>query len=149
MDDGFDLDTLLLEDFELILSVVAGEDNSLQTELYMYYAVLKYKLFQRWGRTEDLKEAIEKGKRAVAETQEGHEAFAGRLNNLGVMLERRYKRMGKMEDLEEAIRVARQAVDVTPKDHPDLAAWLNNLGNQLKSRYERTGKWRTSKRLFE
>ena len=47
MDDGFDLDTLLLENFELILSVVAGEDNSLQTELYMHYTVLKLELFQR------------------------------------------------------------------------------------------------------
>ena len=45
MDDGFDFDTFLLEDFKLILSVVAGEDNSLQTELYMRYAVLKIKLF--------------------------------------------------------------------------------------------------------
>ena len=39
MDDGFDLDTLLLENFELILSVVTGEDNSFQTELYVHYAV--------------------------------------------------------------------------------------------------------------
>jgi len=39
MDDGFDLNTLLLKNFELILSVVAGEDNSLRTELYVHYAV--------------------------------------------------------------------------------------------------------------
>ena len=69
----------------------------------MHYAVLKLKLSQHWGRTEDFKEVIEKGKQAVAKTQEEHKAFAGRLNNLGVMLERRYERTGKMEDLEEAI----------------------------------------------
>ena len=34
----------------------------------MYYTILKIKLFQRWGRTEDLKEAIKKGKWAVIET---------------------------------------------------------------------------------
>ena len=45
MDDGFDLDTLLLENFELILSVIASKDNSLQTELYMHYTVLKLELF--------------------------------------------------------------------------------------------------------
>ncbi|KAI9786107.1 MAG: hypothetical protein M1839_007517 [Geoglossum umbratile] len=140
MDNNTDFDTYLLEDFELTLSVVAGEDKNLQTELYMHYAVLKIKLFQRWGRIQDLEEAIEKGKHAVVETQEENEAYAGRLNNLGVILEIRYERTGEMEDLEEAIRVARQAVDITPEDHPDLAAWLNNLGNQLGHRYERIGK---------
>ncbi|KAF2185927.1 TPR-like protein [Zopfia rhizophila CBS 207.26] len=106
----------------------------------MHYAVLKIKLFQRWGRIEDLEEAIEKGKHAMAETREEHKAYTERLNNLGIMLESRYMRTGNMEDLEEAIRVARQTVDVTPKDHPDLAAWLNNLGSKLVRRYERTGK---------
>ncbi|XTI93403.1 TPR-like protein [Cenococcum geophilum] len=140
MDNQTDFDTRLLENFELFSSAAADKDNNVKAELYMYYAVLKYELFQRWGRTKDLEEAIEKGKWAVAETQEEHKEFAGRLNNLGVILEIAYKRTGKMEDLEEAILVARQAVDVTPKDHPDLAAMLNNLGNQLGCRYERTGK---------
>jgi tetratricopeptide (TPR) repeat protein len=140
MDNSTNFDTYLLENFEFILSVVAGEDKNLQTKLYMHYVVLKLELFQRWGRTEDLEEAIEKGKHAVVETQEENEAYAKWLNNLGVMLESRYECTGKMEDLEEAIRMARQAVDVTPEDHPDLAGRLNNLGNKLESRYERTGK---------
>ena len=70
MDDGFNLNTLLLKNFELILSVVAGEDNSLQIELYVHYTMLKLELFQRQGRIEDLKEAIKKGKQAIIETQE-------------------------------------------------------------------------------
>jgi len=45
MDDGFDLNTLLLKNFKLILSVIASEDNSLQTELYMHYTILKLELF--------------------------------------------------------------------------------------------------------
>jgi len=68
IDNGFNLNTLLLKNLKLILSVIAGKDNSLWTELYMHYTVLKLELFQRWGRIEDLKEAIEKGKWAVVET---------------------------------------------------------------------------------
>ncbi|KAF2680637.1 hypothetical protein K458DRAFT_311228, partial [Lentithecium fluviatile CBS 122367] len=87
----------------------------------MHYAVLKTKEFQRWGRIQDLEEAIKKGKHAVAATKEDDDVYAGRLNNVGIMLECRYERTGKMEDLEEAISIARQAVKVTPEDHPDLA----------------------------
>ncbi|KAH0539149.1 hypothetical protein FGG08_004321 [Glutinoglossum americanum] len=139
MDDDVDIDTHLLENSEL-LSVVAGEDNSLKTELCMHYAVLKMKLFERWGRIEDLEEAIEKGRHAVIETREEDKAYAGRLSNLGVMFVYQYERTGKIEVLEEAIRVSRQVVNVTPRDHPDLAGRLNNLGNKLGRRYERMGK---------
>ena len=45
MGNEFDFDTLLLENFELISSAVAGEDNNLKAELCMYYAVLKIELF--------------------------------------------------------------------------------------------------------
>lgn len=101
---------------------------------------MKLKLFWRYGRTEDLIQAVEKGKIAVAKTSEQHEAFTERLNNLGIILANLYKRTDKIEDLEEAIRVTRQAVKATPEDHPNLAACPNNLGNKLGSRYERTGK---------
>ena len=140
MDEESDFDTYLLTHFEQISSSLANNNSSYKTELYMHYATLKLKLFWRWGRMEDLKEAVEKGKSAVAATIEEHETFASMLNKLGVILESLYERTGKMEDLEEAIRVARQAVKVTPEDHPYLAGCLNNLGNKLGRRYERTGK---------
>ena len=89
--------------------------------------------YERTGKMEDLEEAIRVARQAVDVTPEDHPDLAGRLNNLGLKLQRRYERTGKMEDLEEAIRVARQAVDVTPEDHPDLAGRLNNLGNELES----------------
>lgn len=77
MNNNIDLDTLLLENFELALNVVAREDNNLQAKLYMHYAVLKAELFERWGRREDLEEAIEKGRYVVAETRKEHEELCG------------------------------------------------------------------------
>jgi hypothetical protein len=53
---------------------------------------------------EDLEEAICKGSQAVEGTPQGHPDLAGRLNNLGIMLESRIERTGRMEDLEEVIR---------------------------------------------
>jgi tetratricopeptide (TPR) repeat protein len=138
MDHTADFDTLLLDNFEL-LHALAGNDQSLQAELYMQYAVLKAKRFQRWGQQDDLDEAVERGRYAVAATQEDEEDYAGRLNDFGNILSLRYERTGAMDDLEEAIRVARQAVAVTSTNHPDLAAMLSNLGNGLSSRYDRTG----------
>lgn len=76
MDDKVDFDTLLLENFEAALGLLAGEDNDLQTELCMRYARLKIQLFQRWGRLEDLDDAVEKGERAVAETHKDNRVYA-------------------------------------------------------------------------
>jgi hypothetical protein len=49
----------------------------------------------------------------VEGTPQGHPDLAGRLNNLGIMLERRFEKTGRIEDLEEAIRKAQQTVKVT------------------------------------
>ncbi|KAH7232458.1 CHAT domain-containing protein [Fusarium solani] len=76
---------------------------------------------------------------AVGMAQENDPNWAGRVNNLAVMLQGRYERTGNVADLEEAIDVARQAVAATPDDHPDRAACLSNLGTKLESRYGRTG----------
>jgi hypothetical protein len=100
MNDDIDFETLLLDNFELVLSLVTRENNNIKTELYVHYAVLKTKLFQRRGRREDLDDAIEKGKYAVAETREEHGAYADRLNNLAVMLESQYKCTGRMEEFQ-------------------------------------------------
>lgn len=71
--------------------------------------MLKIRLFQRWGRIEDLEKAVEKGKHAVAETREENEVYAESLNNFGVILESRYERTGTIEGLEEALQVAQHA----------------------------------------
>jgi tetratricopeptide (TPR) repeat protein len=95
-------------------------------------------MFGRWGWIEDLEQAIQKEKHAVAETSGEDENFARRLNNLGNMLGRRYERTRNVGDLEEAIHVNRQAVDITPDNYPALAAMLSNLGNRLGRLYEYT-----------
>ncbi|KAH0557191.1 hypothetical protein GP486_005018 [Trichoglossum hirsutum] len=140
--------THLLENFELVLSKAASEDNNLGLKICVHYAMLKFELFRHWEPTEDLEEAIEKGKCAVIETQEEDIAYAERLNNLRVMLSQRYKYIEKTEDLEEAVRVAQQVVNITPEDHPNLADKLYNLGNELESRYECIGKMEDLKKAI-
>ncbi len=73
----------------------------------------------------------------MEETVESVPDLPGRLNNLGIMLERRFERTGMMEDLEDSIRRAQQAVTITPQDHLSLAMYLNNLGNKLETQFER------------
>ena len=65
---------------------------------------------------------------------------AGRLDNLGIMIESRYERVRRLEDLEEAIQISREVVKITPESYPNLnlAARLNSLGTSLDRRYERT-----------
>ncbi|OAG09323.1 TPR-like protein [Paraphaeosphaeria sporulosa] len=96
-------------------------------------------LIRRRGLLEDLEKVIEKGKHAIAETQEEDEAYARRVNNVGVVLRLKYERTGMIKDLEEAIQFTRQAVSVTPEDHPDLTRSLHSLGNRLGNLYDRTG----------
>jgi len=95
---------------------------------------------RRYGRVSDLEEAIGRQSQAVKGTAGSDPDLAGRLNNLGVILQSRFERTGRMEDLEESIRQAQQAVDITPQDHPNLAGRLNNLGIKLQRRFERTGR---------
>ena len=98
-----------------------------------------YQKHQNTGDKASIDVAVQCAQLVTNVTPEDHPDRAGRLNNLGVMLQCRYERTGQMEDLEEAITAARQAVESTPEDDPNRAAWLNNLGNKLGRRYERTG----------
>ena len=133
------LDGILLDRFDDIISRVPG-DNPIRGQLLSHYAGLKIQEFQRYGRVGDLEEAVCRQSQAVEGTAESDPDLAGRLNNLGIMLQRRFKRTGRMEDLEESIRQAQQAVNITPQDHPNLAEMLNNLGSKLQSRFEKMGR---------
>jgi hypothetical protein len=86
------------------MPMVAVKDLLRQMEPYTQYAV-----FQCWVRREDVEKATEKGKHAMAGTRQEDEAYAPRLDNVGVMLESRYKRRGKMKELEEAIKATQNA----------------------------------------
>ncbi|EFQ99578.1 hypothetical protein MGYG_02590 [Nannizzia gypsea CBS 118893] len=138
MDD--DPETFLLKNFEHTLSLVPSNDNSVRSELCMYYAILKHQLFQRHGQVKDLKEAIKQGRNAIYETPKDCDENAERLDIFADMLESQYYHTKKVKDLEELIRVARQAVDITQKGHKDLTGRLDKLGSRLSLRYERTGK---------
>jgi tetratricopeptide (TPR) repeat protein/CHAT domain-containing protein len=140
MDDNSGLSTLLLHNFEAILQALPDHDQNTRGQLYSYYANLIFRRFLRRGQLQDLEEAITKARWALERTGADDEAYAGRANNLGVMLGRLYQRLGRMEDLEEAIQMSRQVIEATPEDHLDLAGSLNNLGIMLQSRYERMGR---------
>ena len=140
MEDDYDFDQYLIQNFDTVLGVIADRDVAATTKLTSYYAVLRIQRYERWGNTQDLDEAVKKSRWALDMTAEDDENFASRLNDFGVMLEYRYKRTGSMEVLEEAIQVTRLAIKVTPNDHLYLACCLNNLGNQLGRRYKRIGK---------
>lgn len=138
MDQRINIDSVLLENFDLLFNSLAHKDSWFQAELCSHYALLKVKLFERWGRMEDLEEAIKKGRHSVAGTTGNDEMLRGRLNNLGNMLSRRHEQTRETVDLEEAIQVTRRAVNSTPVHHPDLASMLSNLGNRLSRLYDCT-----------
>ncbi len=86
----------------------------------------------------DLEEAIDREREALAITPNNHPDRAAMLNNLGKKLASRYEGTGKMEDMEEAIAQARDALAMTPDNHSDRAARLHKLENMIARPYERT-----------
>jgi tetratricopeptide (TPR) repeat protein len=83
-------------------------------------------------------EAVNSARRAVKLTPDNHPDRAGRLNNLGTMLQSRYERLSDRGDLEEAITATWQAVKSTPNNHPNRAILLYNLGTKLLRQYTLT-----------
>src|SRR2546421_12778568 len=83
---------------ELILRNVP-KDSPVYSALLSDYALSKFKRYERWGRMEDLEEAIRRAEEAVAATPDDHPELAGRLNILGINLGCRFKRTGRIEDL--------------------------------------------------
>ncbi|KAH6667397.1 hypothetical protein B0J14DRAFT_602149 [Halenospora varia] len=80
--------------------------------------------FERTGKMENLEDAIQMARQVLEVTPKSYPDLAGRLINLGIVLEIRFGRTENLENLEEAIQLARQAVDLTPEDHPDLVGNL-------------------------
>jgi tetratricopeptide (TPR) repeat protein len=140
MNNNAAFDDLLLRNFDAVFNSLPSSDDTTRTMLYAHYATLRLGLFQRWGRTEDLDEAIEKMKRGVEIMPNNNPDLAGLPGTLGDALLSRFGRIGKMGDLEEGIQLSRQAIESTQRDNPGIIGRLNNLGNALNSRYEHTGK---------
>jgi tetratricopeptide (TPR) repeat protein len=104
------------------------------------YALSKFQQFNRWGRLEDLDEAIRSAERVIEGIPQTHPNWAGLLNNLGIMLQARFERLGTLGDLEESIKKAGQVLESTPAGHPNLTIYLSSLGNRLQRRFEHTGR---------
>jgi hypothetical protein len=65
-------------------------------EMLSYVAVRAYENYRSTGTKAEINDAVESAKLAVQVTPDGHPFLAGRLNNLGVMLESRYERTGEI-----------------------------------------------------
>jgi tetratricopeptide (TPR) repeat protein len=89
---------------------------------------------------EELSEAVEAHRRAVAVTPAGHVHRRARLINLSAAHAARFARTAEQRDLNRAIKACRQAI-ATPGagTDPDDARYLSNLGVLLRARYELTG----------
>ncbi|KAI9667773.1 MAG: hypothetical protein M1821_000592 [Bathelium mastoideum] len=115
------------------LTKIASADPRISSSLGFYLG----QRYERVGKIDDLKEAVQVLRQAVEITPTNSPDLASRLNNLSIILRCQYERTGSLDDLEEAIQVLRQAIKITPTNEPDL---LSNIGNPLLHRYQRIGK---------
>jgi hypothetical protein len=58
-DQSFPIDTMVLEHFDDLISLIPDESPEI-LKLLSYYAILRFKQFKRRGNQEDLDEAIQK-----------------------------------------------------------------------------------------
>lgn len=92
--------------------------------------------FGQTGELNDLDQAIDAGRKAVAAVKSG--GFL-QLTNLGIALRSGSEQTGNLADLQEAIDACREAVARLPAHHPERGQYLSNLGIALWASYRRTG----------
>ena len=107
-------------------------------EAIWHRAVSQYESHMQRGDLASLDQAIKIARLSLTFVSRGYAFKAARVNNIGLMLERRYELTQSLPDLQAAILETQQAVELTPRGNPDREQWLNNLGSQLELRYERT-----------
>jgi tetratricopeptide (TPR) repeat protein len=95
--------------------------------------------FERTKVMDDLEEAINVGRQAVAATSSNPLPHITCLNNLARKVYCLYTHTAALSDLEVAADLAKRAVAATPDGHPDRVGCLNHLGNILESWYKTTG----------
>ncbi|VDB91776.1 unnamed protein product [Peniophora sp. CBMAI 1063] len=103
------------------------------------FATSLWSQFGRFGRLEDLQDAIILEKRVLGLTPEDHTEWPERLRNLAISLHTRYERLGELKDLEDAIATKRLVLDLTPEDHSERPERLRNLAISQKTRFLRLG----------
>ncbi len=94
--------------------------------------------FKRTGNAEDLGEAIDLYRRAVASTPDDHPDRAELLMALGSTLTNRFELDGDIKDLEEAIVMTQRSVEATPQGSDQIAR-MSVLANKLNLLYQRKG----------
>jgi tetratricopeptide (TPR) repeat protein len=99
-------------------------------------ALSKFRAYSRFGKVEDLNEAIQIAQDIIQETCQTHPCFPGLQTNLGVMLQSRFERVGRMEDIHLAIHLGRSVLDATDSNDPNYAVYLDVLANRLQRRFE-------------
>ena len=96
-------------------------------------------LSARSGKLEELREAVELGRAAIAAVDPGDPSLALMTSNLSVVLHALYLRNGEREALDEALRHSRATVAACPEGHPNRAAYLSNLCTCLSVMSQSTG----------
>ncbi|VDB91778.1 unnamed protein product [Peniophora sp. CBMAI 1063] len=109
-------------------------------ERLIEFAISLWSQFGRFGRLEDLQDAIILEKHIVELTPEGHTEWPERLRNLAISLKTRFRRLGQLKDLEDAIAAHRLVLDLTPEEHFKRPERLRDLAISLHIRSERLGK---------
>ena len=96
--------------------------------------------FERLNALEDLEEAIQTGREAIAIAPKDRPDLMRRLvNDLVDCLTHRYKRWHCLDDLQEAINILRRAVKSTPDDSAELQPLATNLGVKLAVMFDQNG----------
>jgi len=90
------------------------------------------------GRAEDVAEAVDLHRRALAVLDAGHPARHAVLMNLGNSLRSRFEMTAQAGDLDDAVRTTLTAIDSAPSTLPSLARYHANLGAMLRVRFELT-----------
>ncbi|MEV7094528.1 hypothetical protein AB0M80_17010 [Amycolatopsis sp. NPDC051045] len=76
-----------------------------------------YTRYERTGRLDDLSEAVDVERLALAETPAGHPERRSRLTNLATSLRVRYEWLRRLPDLDEAITIGSEAVQLYAESH--------------------------------
>lgn len=133
-----DLEAAIIAERDALAAVAPG-DTSERTTVLATLSGLLHDRFQEHGDDNDLEEAIELDRAAVASTPLAHPDLPGRLNTLSLGLSSRFERSARSEDLNEAIGIGRQALNSTSPEHPSHPLLLANLASTLRTRYVARG----------
>ncbi|GAA4640609.1 CHAT domain-containing protein [Actinoallomurus vinaceus] len=88
---------------------------------------------------EDLDEAVDVSRAAVAALPGDHPARTDALTELARALRNRFERTGERADADGAVSAARDALDALPADHADRCSSLHDLSRFQYERFERFG----------